>query len=336
MGEALFWKPVKAGIRCTLCPRGCVMPEGSKGFCRVRKNVGEKLYSLNYGMLCSVASDPIEKKPLFHFAPGTSCLSIATIGCNLGCRFCQNWEISQATKVVGERFTPEQVVQTAVEMGLPGIAYTYVEPTVFYEFALETMKLAKKAGLYNVWVTNGYTSLEAIRKMVRWLDAANVDYKGDAEFYRKLCLVHDMEPIREAMKLYREKDVWLELTNLIVPGWNDKPAQIEDMCSWIVKNLGRATPLHFSRFLPHYRMTSTPQTPAKTLDTAYAIAKREGMNYVYVGNVHDGEHESTHCPKCKATVIERNGFNVGHVHERCLQCRSRIALAGMEWTKKAY
>jgi len=330
MNGALFWKSEHGSVRCSLCPRHCLIPEGATGFCRVRKNARGRLISLNYGKLCSMNADPIEKKPLFHFAPGTACLSIATVGCNLGCRFCQNWEISQSEKIVGDDFTPQQVVDTAKGMGLPGIAYTYVEPTIFYEFALDTMRLAKKAGLYNVWVTNGYTSPEAIRKMARYLDAANVDYKGGAEFYRKLCLVPDMEPIREAMKLYKEKSIWLELTNLLIPGWNDRRKDVEEMCSWVAAELGRDTPLHLSRFFPNYKMTDTAATPSETLDMAYGIAKKAGLHYVYVGNVPGDPRESTHCPKCGTKVIERIGFSAGKVNKKCPKCRSRIPLAGTE------
>ncbi len=331
MKKALFWKADRSRVKCLLCPRGCSIPEGRAGFCRVRKNVRGTLYSLNYGRLCSVNADPIEKKPLFHFAPGTACLSVATVGCNLGCRFCQNWEISQARQVVGEELTPRQVVDAAVAMGLPGIAYTYVEPTIFYEFALDTMKLAKKAGLYNVWVTNGYTMPEAIGKMARFLDAANVDYKDGPDFYRKLCLVPDMEPIREAMKLYKRKRVWLEVTNLLVPGWNDGKKQIEDMCGWIIENLGPETPLHFSRFFPVYKMVGTPPTPQKTLDMAYGIARKAGLRYVYVGNVPGDRRESTFCPECGAKVIEMVAYSVGKVDGRCQKCGCQVPLAGMKW-----
>jgi pyruvate formate lyase activating enzyme len=331
MKGALFWKKQKTGVKCSLCPRGCLIPEGRTGFCRVRKNVRGVLHSLNYGRLCSVNADPIEKKPLSHFAPGTSCLSIATVGCNFACQYCQNWEISQAKEVFGEEFTPEQVVETAQTMGLPGIAYTYVEPTIFYEFALDTMKIAKKQGVYNVWVSNGYTSLEAIKRMSRYLDAINIDYKGDEKFYKKLCLVPDMEPIRKAMLLYKRKGVWLEITNLLVPGWNDKREQVEDMCRWIVKNLGPETPLHFSRFFPHYKMTDVPPTPSKTLDTAYETAKAAGLSYVYVGNVPGDRRESTFCPKCGALVIERLGFGAGKVNRKCPECGHKIPLAGLEW-----
>lgn len=325
MKEAMFWKKHHNMINCQLCPRECSIADGKTGFCRVRKALDGKLYSLNYCRLTSVNVDPIEKKPFFHFAPGSHCLSIATVGCNLGCKFCQNWEISQSKEIHGEKLTPRMVVDTAVHMGLPGIAYTYVEPTVFYEFALSTMKLAREEGLYNVWVTNGYTSKKAIDKMSRYLDAANVDYKGDANFYKNLCLVPDPQPIKDAIKRYKKKGVWVEITNLLVPGWNDKPSQVKEMCEWIAKEVGKETPLHISRFFPHYKMKDIKPTPKAKLEAAYEIAKKSGLEYVYVGNI-PNDKESTFCPKCGNKVIEREGFSVGIVTDKCQRCGHTIKM----------
>ncbi len=335
MKQALFYIKKPGGmVQCTLCPRFCMIADGKTGFCSVRKKKKGRLVSLVYARPCSVNADPIEKKPLFHFAPGTSCLSICTVGCNLDCAFCQNWEISHPESIFGDNVPPERIVEIARENSLPGIAYTYTEPTIFYEYTLDCMKLAKKAGLYNVWVSNGYINPEPAKKVSRYLDAINVDLKGDIKFYQKLCAVPDEEPMKKALKIYRENNVWIEVTNLVIPGYNDMERQISGLVAWVRKALGPETPMHFSRFFPHYKMSHAMPTPPEKLEKAAGIAEKADMHYVYVGNM-PNKRENTHCPKCGAVAIKRNGYNTElYVDKkgRCRQCSTRIALAGMKWT----
>lgn len=334
MKEAMFYKVLNNGsVRCELCPRMCVIPKGGTGYCGVRKNVKSTLFSLVYNKPCSLNIDPIEKKPLFHFAPGTECLSISTVGCNLGCLYCQNWEISHPANIFGEDMTPEDIVMIAEERKLPGISYTYTEPTIFYEFALDIMKLSKKRGLYNVWVSNGYTNLEPIKNMSKYLDAINIDVKGDANFYKKLCSVSDPKPIFDILMEYKRCDVWIEITNLLIPGWNDEDRQIKDIVVWVKENLGINTPIHFSAFHPDYKMMDTPPTSIEILEKAVKIAEENGMRYVYIGNVFGHRKESTYCWKCGEILIKRRGFNVIDIKERCPKCGEMVPIAGKVWMK---
>jgi pyruvate formate lyase activating enzyme len=299
--------------------------------CGVRQNVRGKLVALNYGKACSVAMDPIEKKPLFHFAPGTRCLSFATVGCNFHCRHCQNCEISQEFgSVYGEDLSPKGLVGLALEQKAEGIAYTYVEPTIFFEYAYDTMKLARKSGLYNVWVSNGYTSPGAIKKMKGLLDAVNVDLKGNDGFYKKICMAWDgYDRVLESLKLYQKLGIFLEVTNLIIPGYNDSDGEIKQMVNWITGNLGPEVPLHFSAFYPYYKLLDAKPTPLKTLERAYDIAKEAGIRYVYVGNVRH-RNESTYCPKCGEIVIKRDGYFVSKISDECA-CGEKILLEGRKW-----
>ena len=334
MKEALFYKKLAGGkVQCQLCPHKCIIAEGKKGFCGVRKNASGKLNSLVYRKLCSMNPDPIEKKPLFHFAPGTRCMSIATVGCNLDCSFCQNWEISHPPErdIYGEDVAPEKIVEMTKQSGLPGIAYTYTEPTVFYEYSLECMKLAKKAGLYNVWVSNGYINPEPARKVAKYMDAINVDLKGDIKFYQKLCSVPDEEPMKKALIIYKKAGVWVEITNLMIPGYNDKPEQVKRLVGWVKKSMGPDTPLHFSRFYPQRRLTDVKPTPVETLETAVRIAEKAGMNYVYLGNVPGHKKENTYCPKCGTLVIERYGLMTRAIKDKCPECNTKIPVAGKRW-----
>lgn len=286
MKEAEFYEKLgKKKVQCVLCPRKCHVIEGETGFCSVRKNVEGKLHSMVYGKPCAVNIDPIEKKPLYHFRSGTHCLSIGTVGCNLDCSFCQNWDISHPKSVFGDELSPEKVIELCKQQNLPGIAYTYNEPTIWFEYALDTMKLAKKEGLYNVWVSNGYTNPEPAKKISKHLDAINVDLKGDVKFYNKLCGIPNEEPVKKALKIYKKAGVHIEVTNLMIPGFNDKPEQVEKLVSWVVENLGKETPFHFSRFFPHFRMHDTPITPIETLKKAEEIAKKKGIKHVHLGNV---------------------------------------------------
>lgn len=332
MEEVEFYEKRGDGeVQCHLCPRNCVIGEGKRGYCGVRENREGKLYSLVYGKPCTINVDPIEKKPLYHFAPGTNCLSIATVGCNLGCKFCQNWQIAHPERIFGRNVSPEEVVERVKESRVPGIAYTYTEPTIAWEYYLDIMKLARREGLYNVWVSNGYTSLDAIKKMGEYLDAINVDIKGDKEFYRKLCAVPDMSPIFEALKEYKKQGVWIEVTNLIIPGYNDTREKVEELVKWVKENLGTETPIHFSAFFPHYKMKDTPPTGVETLEMAVETAEKMEMKYVYLGNLPSHRKESTYCPKCGAKVIDRSGFSVTSVNWKCPECNEEIALAGKKW-----
>jgi len=286
MKEAMFYKKLNHNkVQCQLCPRNCVIGEEKTGFCTVRKNIDGKLYSLVYGKFCSIAIDPIEKKPLYHFHPGTKCLSIATVGCNLNCKFCQNWEISTAKEVKGQELSPEQVVQIAKDYNTAGIAYTYTEPLLAIEIYLEIMKLARKEKLYNVWVSNGYTNPEPARKAAKYLDAINVDLKGSSKLYKELCAVADEKPIYEALKIYRQNNVHIETTTLIIPGYNDDSKTLQEIVNWVKSNLGADTPMHFSRFFPHHKMKNVQPTPIETIKKALEIAKKAGIKHVHAGNV---------------------------------------------------
>ena len=322
-----------AKVKCNLCARRCLILPGKTGFCKVRKNNNGKLYSLVYGKCNSIAIDPIEKKPLFHFAPGTQCLSIATVGCNFRCSFCQNWQISQEYgEIEGENLSPEQIVEIALKNDVPGIAYTYTEPTIFYEYALDTMKIARKKGLYNVWISNGYTTPEAIEKMKGLLDAVNIDWKGSPEFYKKMCSVSGFEPIREALKAYKKSDVLIEITNLLIPGKNDSEEDVREMCRWIKENLGKETPLHFSAFHPQYKEDNIPRTSLEMLEKAYKIAREEGLYYVYLGNVLS-DKSSTFCPECNEKVIDRSGYSASRVYEKCPECGFRILVRNLKYNQ---
>ena len=325
MKEAQFWESKKDNIKCTLCPRFCILSEGQTGFCKVRKNIDGKLFSLNYGKIVSNAIDPIEKKPLFHFEPGSQCLSLATVGCNFACKHCQNSDISQDfDEVIGEDLSPEEVVKMALDNNVKGIAYTYVEPTIFFEYAYDTMKLAKRAGLYNIWVSNGYTSPEVIQKMSKLLDAVNVDLKGNSKFYKEVCgAPNGYEKVIDSIKLYHKLGIFLEVTNLIIPGYNDNDKDLNNIVK-IISDIDKDIPLHFSAFYPANKMTDVKPTSLKTLEKAYNIAKKAGINYVYLGNVRS-DKESTYCPECNKKVIERNGFMIGKVNDKC-SCGYEILL----------
>ena len=332
MKQALFWEPVKGkSVKCKLCPWKCTISDGKRGFCNVRENRRGKLYSLVYGKMVSYNIDPIEKKPFNHFAPGSQALSFATVGCNLKCASCQNYDISHPKEVYGRDMTPEQIIDIALDNGVPGIAYTYTEPTIFYEYALDTMKLAKKKGLYNVWVSNGYTNPEPIRKAARYLDAVNVDLKGSIKLYRNVCGVASDKPVYTALRAYKKAGVWIEVTTLIIPGHNDRPAQIRRLVEWVKKNLGTNTPIHFSRFFPYSEMRHVPSTPVETLEKAHKIATGLGMKWVYVGNVYGHKYESTYCPRCGELLIRRIGFELGSFSETC-KCGGKVTLAGKKWS----
>jgi len=299
-------------VQCELCPKMCVIAPGQSGECRVRINIDGTLRTVVYGYPCALHIDPVEKKPLFHFLPGTPILSLATAGCNLHCRNCQNWEISQANpEDTAAMFAPPQrLVQLAQQYRCPSIAYTYTEPIVYYEYTLDTAKLAARAGLRSVLVTAGYINPEPWKQLLKYTDAANIDLKGITEqFYRDVCS-GTLKPVQEAMLLAAAGGIELEVTNLVIPTLNDKPEQIRRLSRWIKASLGSDIPLHFSGFYPQYKMRNLPPTSLKTLETARQIAISEGLNYVYIGNVRSPEGENTYCPACKKLLIERTGYTI--------------------------
>jgi len=251
----------------------------------VRENIKGVLYSLVYGKLCSIAVDPIEKKPLYHFHPGSRVLSLATVGCNLRCSFCQNWEISTAKDIRGQDLPPEQAVAVAKDNDAAGIAYTYTEPSIWWEYAHDIMKIAHEEGLFNVWVSNGYISPEPAEKICKYLDAINVDIKGNPKFYQDLCMVPDEKPVYEALLIYKKNKVHIETTTLLIPGYNDDDKTIHKIVGWVKQNLGDETPMHFSRFHPDHRLTDVPPTPIETIKRALEIARKAGMKHVHAGNL---------------------------------------------------
>ena len=331
MKEAMFYEKLdKMRVQCHLCPNNCIILHGRRGSCRVRENQAGTLYSLVYGLPCTVGVDPIEKKPLFHFLPGTTTYSIATPGCNLHCKWCQNWQISQKgpDEVDCFKMTPEEVVNNALKNKCKSISYTYVEPAIFYEYVLDTAKLARKAGLKNIMVTNGYLNPKPVKELYKYIDAANVDLKGfTEEFYRDYCGGH-LKPVLETIKAIHKMGVWVELTTLTIPTLNDDPKTIKAQCDWIKKELGTRVPLHFSRFFPHYKLANLYPTPPETLLNAYNIAKNAGLKYVYVGNIEMQNTEDTACPKCGKTLIQRSAYFTLSENKvkagKCSFCKAKV------------
>jgi pyruvate formate lyase activating enzyme len=312
MKEAFWWKKQKnSTVQCFLCPRNCVIDEGNIGFCGVRQNKEGKLYSLVYGKATGIQIDPIEKKPLYHFKPGSAAFSIGTVGCNLVCQHCQNWQTSQAKpeQFHAYEISPEEIVQKAKEQHCETIAYTYNEPTIFGEYVIDTAKLARKAGIKNVLITNGFTG-DVLPDFCKHIDGVNVDLKAfDNDFYKKYSGAW-LEPVLESIKTYHKKKVWVELTNLIIPTLNDDMEKIKEMITWIQENLDSEVPLHFSAFYPSYKLEDLPPTSAATLMEARKLAMEMGMKYVYIGNVVTTDEDNTYCPKCGELVIERMNFTI--------------------------
>ena len=309
MKEALYYKKLKDKVQCQLCPRNCVIKDKERGDCKVRENQDGKLISLVYGKPCSVAVDPIEKKPLYHFFPGSKVYSIGTAGCNLHCLACQNWAIAQVgpEKVSSVDLSSKDIVKQTKEYKCRSIAYTYNDPIAYYSYVLDTAKLAYKEGIKNILVTNGFINQEPLERWCRYIDAANVDLKGiNNKFYKKYTLAW-IEPVLESLKILQRNKVWIEITNLVIPGANDKLKEIEELCKWIGNNLGRHVPLHFSRFFPCYKLNHLEETPIGTLMKAKKIGEKY-LDYVYVGNLR--EDENTYCPECKSLLVERDGYNV--------------------------
>ena len=330
--EAMFWEAGgEKHIKCKLCGQACNIPPGQYGACRVRLNVDGQLKSTNYEAVVAMHVDPIEKKPLFHFLPGTLSLSIAAAGCNFQCGFCQNWRISQAPRndsgIAGQSIGPEQIVAAAAGHDCASISYTYTEPTVFYELAYETARLAHPAGVRNCFVSNGFLTPQAVEMIAPYLDAINVDLKAFRDETYRHVMKASLAPVLACLEAIVEAGIWLEVTTLVVPGMNDSPDELGDIAQYIASRLGAHVPWHVSRFHGDYKMHNTPSTPLATLAMACSMGASAGLKYVYCGNVHGGDGESTHCNACGAMVIERVGFTVGGMHLQngaCEKCGEQI------------
>jgi pyruvate formate lyase activating enzyme len=316
---------------CDLCSHRCEIVPEKYGICGVRQNREGKLFTHVYGEVIAAHVDPIEKKPLYHYLPGSTAFSVATIGCNFKCPFCQNWQISQKSKRKGdagaaESFTPAEVVRAAKNQGCQSISYTYTEPTIYFEFAYDTAELAKKEGLGNSFVTNGYMTPEALEAINPYLDACNVDLKSfNGKFYQEMCQAH-LEPVLESIRLMKTLGIWVEITTLVIPGQNDSDKELAQIARFIV-DVDPDIPWHISRFHPDYNFTESSATPVETLRKAYAVGKQEGLRYIYIGNVWE-ESEDTCCPTCGASLIQRTGFYIKKnklVGEKCSSCGHPIA-----------
>ena len=324
----LYEKLDDSKVRCFLCAHHCVVAEGKRGICGVRENRDGLLYSLVYGKLVSMNVDPIEKKPLFHFYPASTSFSISTVGCNFKCRHCQNYDIAQYPSkhdnIPGENVTAEQVVDAAERAGCRSISYTYTEPTIFFEFAYDCAKLAHERGIKNVFVSNGYTGPEATKLIAPYLDANNIDLKGDNEFYKKICGAR-LQPVLDTIKLMKKLGVWVEITTLVIPNYNDSDETISEIIDFI-KTVDPSIPWHISRFYPTYKLLDQPGTPVDTLRSIRNDALRKGLRYVYVGNVPGEGGENTYCPECGELLIERVGYRTTNKvkGERCFNCESMI------------
>lgn len=334
MQLAQFWTTKDNLIQCQLCNHYCLIAENKNGVCAVRKNIKGKLYSLVYGKVISQNIDPIEKKPLFHFLLGSLSYSIATVGCNFRCVHCQNADISQyaankfkADFVPGKEISPKEIIKNAQSNNCQSIAYTYTEPTIFAEFALDCMKLAKKAGLKNVWVSNGYTAKEAWPEILPYLDAINVDLKFvKNETYLKICGAK-LQPVLDNLRMLKQNNIWLEITTLLMPGLNDSDREILQIAKFI-KSVGAEIPWHISRFFPQYKLQNANPTEEDSIYKAYQIAKEVGLNYVYGGNIMSETMENTYCPACNELVIQRSGYALKRfdLDGFCRHCQKKISL----------
>ncbi len=330
MKEAMHYKKLKnKSVQCFICPRKCIIKQNKYGFCRARKNENGTLYSMVYAAPCSVNIDPIEKKPLFHFLPGTTAYSIGTAGCNLRCKFCQNWQISQAMpdEVPFINLPPEKVVEEAINNNCKSIAYTYTEPVTFYEYVYDTTKLARKKGIKNMCVTNGFINQEPLKQLYKYIDAVNIDLKGFTDKYYREITGAWLQPVLDTIKTVHKMGVWLELTNLIIPGLNDDMKIIKKMCEWI-KKISPNIPLHFSRFFPDYLMRDYPPTGENTLIKAAETAKKAGLNFVYIGNIRTKKDQKTRCSKCNKIIVDREWFMITEnklKNGKCYNCQTKVA-----------
>ncbi|MBI5632231.1 MAG: AmmeMemoRadiSam system radical SAM enzyme [Nitrospirae bacterium] len=327
MKEAMLYEKLDKGdVKCHLCGHNCLIGPDKRGICAIRENQNGTLFSLVYGKVISMNIDPIEKKPLFHFLPGSTSLSIATVGCNFRCKHCQNYEISQYPHeekfvIPGRDATPEDIVNAAVKHGCQSISYTYTEPTIFFEFAYDCAQLARSKGLRNVFVSNGYTGPQATRLIAPFLDANNIDLKGSDTFYRSICGAR-LQPVQDTIRLMKELGVWLEVTTLIIPELNDSEKDLTDIAEFIA-SVDPAIPWHVSQFHPTYKLLDKPTTPVATLRHAREIGFRAGLKFVYEGNVPGEGGENTYCPSCKKLLIKRFGYRILESHlrgNRCAEC----------------
>ncbi|MEM3403111.1 MAG: AmmeMemoRadiSam system radical SAM enzyme [Nitrososphaeria archaeon] len=321
-------------VKCVACPRYCKLSNGQIGFCGVRKSIDGKLFLLVYGKVIAVHMDPIEKKPFSHFMPGSKAFSIGTVGCDWACEYCQNSDISQRRYVSGSEAPPERIVESALRYGANGIAYTYNEPTIFIEYAHDIGVLARKNGLYNVFVSNGYSTPEATKMMLEFLDAITVDFKGNGEerFLQRYAYVPSPEPIYQSLVTLKRGGLHIEVTDLVVPKVGDSLEAARKLCRWVLENLGDETPIHFLRFHPDYKMVNLPSTPINTLERHYKAAKDVGLKYVYLGNVPGHPYENTYCSRCGKMIIKRYGFEISEWHlnedNKCSFCGNAIPIKG--------
>ena len=331
MSDARWFHATADGkLQCDLCPRDCRLQDGQRGMCFVRQRVGDEMVLTTYGRSSGFALDPIEKKPLNHFYPGTSVLSFGTAGCNLACKFCQNWDISKSREMdrLTDEASPEAIARAAQRAGATSVAFTYNDPTIFAEYAIDVADACHALGLHTVAVTAGYIHAEPRRELYAHIDAANVDLKAFTdEFYWKQTAAH-LEPVKDTLRyLVHETTVWTEITTLLIPGLNDSDAELHELAAWIARDLGRDVPLHFSAFHPDYKLMDIPATPPATLRRARMIAIDEGLRYVYTGNVHDREGDATSCPACGTKVIERDWYEILATridHGACASCGAAI------------
>lgn len=335
MKESYLYKKLEnKKILCTNCAHYCTIENGKRGICGVRENKNGKLYSLNYNKLIAVNIDPIEKKPFFHFLPGSFSLSIATVGCNFKCENCQNWEISQMPrltgKIAGQNIAPDEIVKTAIHKHIPSISYTYTEPTIFSEYALDIMKIAKQNGIKNCWVSNGFWSKELFELISPYLDAANIDLKSfDNNFYIKHCGGR-LNPVLDTLKRLKNRRIWIEVTTLVIPTLNDNKKNFYDIANFIKNELGAETPWHITKFSASlsWKLQNLPDTTIETLQMAYEIGKKIGLKYVYTGNIPGVSSEDTFCPKCGSLVIDRNGYEIKRYDKngKCPNCGENLNL----------
>jgi len=336
---ARLWKISGDKISCGVCARRCKIAEGRRGFCGVRENIGGTLFALSYGLLTAVNVDPIEKKPLYHFLPGTKTFSVSSFSCNFTCKHCQNYDLSQRLDVSSEYVSPETVVREAEASGAESISFTYNEPTISFEYVYDTAKLAKEHGLTSTFITNGYLTEEALRELAPFLGAIRIDLKAFTDdFYKKVCGAR-LQPVLDTILLSKELGLHLELVTLVIPGYNDSAEEIDAMLNWVVKNLGTAVPHHFTAFMPMYQMLDVPRTPFSTLDRIFHQAKEHGLLFPYVGNMMHAEGSKTVCPKCGELLIERSGFAAkvpGMKEGCCKKCGRKIeGVFTAGWTRNA-
>jgi len=328
---AMFQTESAKGVICQICPNECTLKDGELSDCHNRIARKSKLYTLAYGNPCAVNIDPVEKKPLHHFLPGSTAFSIATAGCNLACLNCQNWTISQTSPDKTRNFDllPEMVVKGAADAGCRSIAYTYSEPVTFFEYVYETSKVARGEGIKNIMVSNGYINREPLKELCRYIDGANIDLKAFTEnTYLKLT-GGKLQPVLDTLKTYRDEGVWLEITNLVVPGWTDKTDEIKRMCSWLAENGFTDTPLHFSRFQPQYKLEHLPPTPSGILTKAADIARGEGLKYIYIGNLPGTGNDDTFCPSCGNKVVDRSGYRIVSFSLKNGRCSCGTSIPGV-------